>query len=81
MRCLPGSNDPLPDCEPPAIVKDGDSTLVTTITAHYAAAALEHQRASYLDLRVPERPAAGGLESTDTAATTLNAQPAVQTSQ
>lgn len=37
--------------------------------------------ATYLDVRVPERPAAGGLEPTDAAATTTNIQPEVQTPQ
>jgi cell division protein FtsQ len=37
--------------------------------------------ATYLDLRVPERPAAGGLEPTDTAAAPLNPEPEVETLQ
>jgi cell division protein FtsQ len=37
--------------------------------------------ATYLDVRVPERPAAGGLEATATAEGTLNPQPEVQTLQ
>ena len=37
--------------------------------------------ASYLDLRVPERPAAGGLEPTDAATAAANIQSGVETSQ
>jgi cell division protein FtsQ len=37
--------------------------------------------ASYLDVRVPERPAAGGLEPEQAAVATQNPQPAIQTSQ
>jgi cell division protein FtsQ len=42
---------------------------------------LSSRGAAYLDVRVPERPAAGGLEATDPAGTLTQAQPGVETSQ
>ncbi|MCZ4491956.1 MAG: FtsQ-type protein [Conexibacter sp.] len=58
----------------------------TELSAKWAAAtrvladAYSHG-ATYLDVRVPERPAAGGLEPTDPAGSTLDTQPEVQTVQ
>jgi len=61
----------------------GDSTRLKAkwFAAERVLADYTSRGATYLDVRVPERPAAGGLESTATAAATLNSQSGVQTSQ